>query len=212
MVTVESCLLTVRDFVVVWATQVLYYNHVYPQEAFEKLTYLEVVVYRCRVPQLTSYLVEFANDAIKVLVEKKGGGHVHELLLLLYDEQTLHVKKRYLVDFSQFVGLGAQVSLLEFLTGGTVHLAKISIPNFDESTLYTHLRSLAFFHLEELKRTEEDLGLFFKLLINVDSDVNLQQQWVRLTSDDDKRPHKLVSLGEISVGFVCFSLHNEYVK
>lgn len=214
----EEVLTQLRDFFVVWISQLLYYNHIYPDNAFEKRKYLDVIVHHCRATPLNDYLREFANQIVSVLVEKSGGGKVHEVVVLIYDETSLHVAKRYIANLSRFVGLADQISSLDFLKGpAEVDLAKLNIPNLSWDNMYTYLRSLMFFHVEELKRTEERLDntLFFKLLINVDDGVNLlasqKPQWVKLTSDKDTRRTKFVPLGEMSVGFVCFDLHNEYV-
>lgn len=219
LLNLENVLLALREFLVVWTSQIIYYNRVYPENAFEKQNYLDVVVHKCRAPQVNEYLKQFANDMIGVLVAKNGGGKVHELVVLVYNEQNLHVTRRYIANFSQFVGLRDQITLLDFLRGGEVHLAKLAIPNLDWSNLHTHFRSLAFFHVEELKRLEPEGELFFKLLLNVDGDADMTSPaeaeaspWIRLTSDLDNRPHKFVPLGEMSVGFVCFDLHNEYVR
>lgn len=214
----ESILTQLRDFIVVWITQVIYYNHIYPENVFEERKYLDVIVNQSRAPPLNDYLKAFANRIIGILIEKNGGGKVHDVVVLVYNETTLHVLKRYLVNFSQFVGLAGQISSLDFLENGThADLARLNIPGMTSDNIYSYLRSLIFFHVEELKRTEEvlDNKLFFKLLVNMDGEVDLssseEPSWVRLTSEKDTRRTKFVPIGEMSVGFMCFDLHNEYV-
>lgn len=215
--TLDKVILLVRDFLVVWIGQILFYNHVYDDTAFEKRLYLNVMVYQCRVPELNNYLVSFANLMIRVLVEKAGGGKVHEVIVVIFDETKLHVHKRYIADFSQFVGLAGQLSLLDFLDGPSeVHVAKLSIPEMTWTNLHKYMRSLLYFHVEELKRTEEapSNDFFYKLLLNVDGLVHLSSKdtaWVQLTSEVDTRATKFVQLGEMHVGFVSFDIHNEYI-
>lgn len=216
--TLENVLLQLRDFIVVWITQIIYYNHIYPDNAFEKCKYLDLIIYQPRIQPLSDYFEAFANEMISVLVNKDGGGKVHDVIVVLYRESSLHVLKRYLLDFSQFVGLADQISSLEFLLKPSeVHQARINISGFDWNEIYTSLRAVTFFHMEELKRTQETLNndLFYKLLLNADANVDLageEGQWVKLMSEDDTRKTKLVSLGEISTGFLCFELHNEYIQ
>lgn len=215
--TLDKAILLVRDFLVVWIGQILYYNHVYDDNAFEKRLYLDIVVYQCRLPELNDYLVKFANEMTRVLVQRAGGGKVHEVVVLIYDETKLHVHKRYIANFSQFVGLADQISSLDFLDGqAEVHVAKVALPDMTWANLHTYMRGLLFFHVEELRRTEElaPNDFFFKLLLNVDGSLVINSEdtaWVQLTSESDERDIKFVHLGEMSVGFVCFDIHNEYI-
>lgn len=215
--TLDKALLLLRDFLVVWISQILYYNHIYEDNAYEKRLYLGLVVYQSRVPNLCRYLESFANLMVRVLVEKAHGGKVHEVVVVIYDESKLHVHKRYVGNFSQFVGLADKVSLLDFLDGGSdVHVAKMNMPEMTWNSVHNILRSMMFFHVEELKRTEEagPNDYFYKLLLNVDGSVQLNSKdttWVQLTSQNDPRPAKYVLVGEMDVGFMCFDLHNEYI-
>lgn len=216
-VTIENVLLQLRDFLVVWMTQIVYYNRIYPETAFEQRKYLDVIVHQSRVPKLNDFFKNFANEMITVLVKKAGGGKVHDVIMLIYNESNLHITKRYIVNFSQFVGLADQVSSLKFLTKPMeVQLAKIDLPDMTWSNIYTYLRSIIFFHIEELRRTPEPEknNLFFKLLLNMDESANLSSEdakWVKLTSEQSQQKTKYVPLGEMSVGFLCFDLHNEYI-
>lgn len=214
---VENVLLQLREFLMVYMTQVIYYNGIYPENAFEQRKFLDLVILQSRVPALNEYLRGFANEVVSVLVEKEGGGKLHDLVVIVYEESSLHVVKRYIIGFGQFVPLAGQITSLDFLhKQSEVHLARINIPGFDWNEVYSSLRSLLFAHLEELKRTHElqELGYFFKLLLNVDNQVDLsgeQGQWVKLLSEEDTRKTKFVSLGEISTGVLSFDLHNEYI-
>ena len=215
--TLENVLIQVRDFLVVWMTQIVYHNRIYPEYAFEERTFLDLVIIQSRVPPLSDYFRAFANDIVSALVTKEGGGKVHDVMVVVYDESSLHTHKRYVINFGLFVGFAGQISTTDFLDKPTeVHQARITLPNFNWNEIYASLRSLMFFHVEELKRTHEhaDRGLFFKLLLNTDSSVDLsgeQGQWIKLTSEGDPRKTKLVLLCEISTGFLCFDLHNEYI-
>lgn len=213
--SLENILLHVRDFVVVWVAQVLAYNNVYPENAFEQKKYLDIIVRQSRVPALNDYLLSFANEAVLLLVNKRGAGATHELVLLVYRESNLHVLRRYVVDFSLFAGLQGQISSLDFLAGpAAVQLARVDLPQLSWNNIYTHLRSLVFFHVEELKRTTPHEDVFFKLLLNLDDSVSLDSEltkWVRLTSDPDLRKTKFVPLGEVNLAFLSFELHNEYI-
>lgn len=180
---------------------------------------MDNLVHQTRVPDLSDYLVNFANQMISVLVEKNGGGKVHEVIVLIYDESNLHVCKRYIANFSQFVGLAGHFTSLDFLTGSLdTKLARLNLPDLTQANLDTELRSLMFLHIQELKRAEASPNpdLFFKLLLNIEGSVNLStsenNMWAKLTLLDDVRSTKFVSLGETSVGFVCFDIHNEYIS
>ncbi|GEQ70699.1 hypothetical protein JCM33374_g4378 [Metschnikowia sp. JCM 33374] len=216
-VTIENVLLHLRDFLVLWITQILYHNRIYPANAFDKRRYLDLIVYQSRVPTLSEFLKGFANEMVSVLVTKSGGGKVHDVIVLIYNEANLHITKRYMVNFCQFVGLAEQVSSLEFLTKTTeTRSARIELPDMTWTNIYTYLRSMIFFHIEELKRTQEPQQnqLFFKLLLNLEDRANLSSEnakWVKLTSEESQKKVKLVSLGEVSVGFLCFDMHNEYI-
>lgn len=222
--TVPDVLIALRDFLVIWISQIVYYTHIYPNESFAKKLYLDLVVYQCRAPALNEYLEKFAIEMIEVLAEKDGGGNVHEVLVLVYDETSLHVRQRFIINFSQFSGLKGQFSSLDFLLNANLikdtQSAKINVPGFTRDKVYTNLRSLMFLHLEELKRTEAPTpnDLFFKLLLNVDDEVDLNKvksqpsPWIRLISDKDDRKIMLVPLGEMSVGFMRFDIHNEYIN
>lgn len=222
--TLPHVLLELRKFLLVWVTQILFHNNIYPQSAFSKAEYLDVVVHQCRAPELNEYVDKFANDMLRVLVEKDGGGRVHDVIVLVYDEANLHVLRRYYINFNQFVGLKSQISSLDFLSDPNklpqTYSGRITLPNFSWDKIYTHFRSLIFFHVEELKRVAVPASntLFFKLLLNVDNASDLTNvipqpsPWIQLMSEDDPRRHAFVPLGEISVGFLCFDLHNEYVK
>lgn len=215
--TLENVLLQLREFLVIWISQILYYNRIYPDSTFDKKRYLDLTINESRVPPLTEFLSLFATQMLSVLVQKDGGGKVHEVIVVVYKESSLHVAKRYVVNFSQFVGLAKEISSLDFLVKKVpVHLAKLDIPDLNWNSLYTHLRSLMFFHVEELKRTQEapNNDLFFKFLLNVDESVDLsseQAQWVKLTTRSDARRTKHIALGEVELGFLCFDMHNEYI-
>lgn len=217
--TLESVICQIRDFLVIWVGEIIYYNQIYAEESYAERTYKDNVVHQTRVPDLSDYLVNFANQMIKVLVEKNGGGKVHEVIVLIYDETNLHVCKRYIVNFSQFVGLAGHFTSLDFLTGSSdTKLASLNLPDLTQANLDTELRSLMFLHIQELKRAAATVNpnLFFKLLLNIDGSVNLSTSknnlWAKLTLMDDVRSTKFVSLGETSLGFVCFDVHNEYIS
>lgn len=202
---------------VVWATQVIYYNNIYSANAFERRNYLDVVVYRSRAPLLTEHLQTFASKVVEILVEKNGGGKIREVVMLIYLEASLHIRRRYVLDFSQTVGLAGKLSSLDFLYKEvSTLLAELDIPSLNWDALYTHFRSCVFLHSEELKRTAQpaDNDLFYKLILNVEDSVNLSTeagQWIRLMLEVDTRNNKLVAVGEVLVGFLCFNARNEYI-
>lgn len=222
--TLPHVIIELRKFLEVWVSQVIFFNNIYPQLAFSKTEYLDVLVYQCRAPPFNEYLRKFTNDMLRVLIEKEGGGKVHDLVVLIYDESNLHVLKRYVANFNQFVSLKDQISSLDFLENDSLiqqtFASKISLPSFSWDAIYTHFRSLIFFHTEELKRSQAPLtnSFFYKLLLNVDSNNDLTltlpqpSPWIKLVLDDDPRKTSFVPLGEISVGFLSFDLHNEYIK
>lgn len=206
-VTLPAVLTAVRDFLAVWAAQCLYHNGIYEKEAFHRKKYMDLPVHAPRAGHLQSYLTQFANSVVRVLVR----GTVHEAVVLIHDESSMAARRRYVANFSQFVAVHSQVSTLDFLEADVpVHAAKIDIAGFSWTDLYTDLRSMMFLHLQDLERAPLE-GVFFKLFVNCDSREDLHSEWVKVYAESDPKPVDLVPIGEASVGFVCFDLHTEYV-
>lgn len=236
LLTLQNVVLSLKEFLIVWANQALYHNQVYPNEVFAASKAFELIVHKSRNPFLNSYLNDLINEFLSILLKGRtgSGGKVNELIMVIFDQRTNRMLHRYVVNCSQFVDLSKNVVDTAFLDSERNILAEdnnallLDIPGFTWDEIYAQFRALLFQHLSELKRHEntrkaipQNDDPFFKILLNVEdsldlvSDVseNRASPWVRL-NDTGTEGHrtKFVALGEVSVGFLCFGLHNEYLQ
>lgn len=236
--TLPYVILTLKEFIIVWINQVLYYNEIYPPEIYDKLKSFDTIVYQSRNPALNKYIEDLVNEFLLILVNGDGhtnGGKVNQMLLLLYDVKSNKTKKKYVAKFNEMVNLGPCVNDLNFLylidekNPESLLEPVIDVPNFTWDEIYSQLRSILCSQIEELKSPKKDLEmdeLFFKVIVdledsidlnvNADSEIsNQHSNWVKLTTtsgDRQKRKTKVVSIGEVSVGFICIDMYNEYSK
>lgn len=236
--TLPYVILTLKEFIIVWLNQVLYYNEIYPLEIYDKLKSFDTIVYQSRNPALNKYVEDLVNEFLQILVNGDGhdnGGKVNQILILLYDVKSNKTKKKYVVKFNEMINLGASINDLNFLyllhekDSESLLEPVIDIPNFTWDEIYSQLKSILFSQIEELKvqkNGSENDDLFFKVIVDLEDSINLNvsinaetnsqhSNWVKtsVTSEDSKqRKTKVVPIGEVSVGFICIDMYNEYTK
>lgn len=117
----------------------------------------------------------------------------------------------------------------------------INIPGFTWKEIYSQFKSILYLHVIELKRLQSQLqqvpindynfssshnnnNNFFRLLINVSDSIDLNfsenskdlipSNWIKLNNgkSDKKKNTKFIPIGEVSIGFICFDLFNEYLR
>lgn len=133
------------------------------------------------------------------------------------------------------INLGASINDLNFLylvhekDSESLLEPVIEIPSFTWDEIYSQFKSILFSQIEELKvqkNGSENDDLFFKVIVDLEDSINLNvsinaetnsqhSNWVKtsVTSEDSKqRKTKVVPIGEVSVGFICIDMYNEYTK
>lgn len=236
--TLPYVILTLKEFMIVWVNQVLYYNEIYPSEIYDKLKSFDTIVYQSRNPALNKYVEDLVNEFLLILVNGDGhtnGGKVNQMLLLLYDVKSNKTKKKYVAKFNEMINLAPSVNDLNFLhlidekDSKSILEPVIDVPNFTWDEIYSQLRSILFSQIEELKSPNNELekdDLFFKVILDLEDSIDLNvnfnsetnsqhSNWVKLSTtsaDKQKRKTKVVPIGEVSVGFICIDMYNEYSK
>ncbi|CUM51462.1 uncharacterized protein AC631_04967 [Debaryomyces fabryi] len=236
--TLPYVILTLKEFMIVWVNQVLYYNEIYPSEIYDKLKSFDIIVYQSRNPALNKYVEDLVNEFLLILVNGDGhtnGGKVNQMLLLLYDVKSNKTKKKYVAKFNEMINLAPSVNDLNFLhlidekDSKSLLEPVIDVPNFTWDEIYSQLRSILFSQIEELKSPNNELekdDLFFKVILDLEDSIDLNvnfnsetnsqhSNWVKLSTtsaDKQKRKTKVVPIGEVSVGFICIDMYNEYSK
>lgn len=236
--TLPYVILTLKEFMIVWVNQVLYYNEIYPSEIYDKLKSFDTIVYQSRNPALNKYVEDLVNEFLLILVNGDGhtnGGKVNQMLLLLYDVKSNKTKKKYVAKFNEMINLAPSVNDLNFLhlidekDSKSLLEPVIDVPNFTWDEIYSQLRSILFSQIEELKSPNNELekdDLFFKVILDLEDSIDLNvnfnsetnsqhSNWVKLSTtsaDKQKRKTKVVPIGEVSVGFICIDMYNEYSK
>lgn len=242
--TLENVLLAIKELLQVWITQVIYYNAIYPQEIFEKVTSFDLIVFKSRSPSLNSYINNLVDEFIKILTKGNGnqGGEVNQFIVVVYDTKSSKLLRRYILNFNQFVDLSSKITNFDFLNDtSNIKSDKntIDLPNFTWSEVNSQFKSILYQHKFELNQLpfSTDKDNFFKILINLSDSVDLNNSitssattessssnqythpsnWVKLSSEKHglgatEKSHKYIPIGEVSVGFVCFDCHNEYIK
>lgn len=140
-----------------------------------------------------------------------------------------------MVKFNEMINLGASINDLNFLylvhekDSESLLEPVIEIPSFTWDEIYSQFKSILFSQIEELKvqkNGSENDDLFFKVIVDLEDSINLNvsinaetnsqhSNWVKtsVTSEDSKqRKTKVVPIGEVSVGFICIDMYNEYTK
>lgn len=213
----------------VWVNQILYYNKIYPQEAFDRKKSFNLVVLLNRNPALQEFIEKFTNDFLEVLIGRQtGGSKVNQISINVFDQGSGDVVKRYILHFNDLLidlgkTLGSQIDAED-------RSSVINIEGITWDEIYTQFNTLLYEHLNELKTNEmnelkasqtssevsEELlktgpDLFFKIIIELDESVSLATtNWIRVKSKGSKS-HRYKSIGEVSLGLINFDLHNEYV-
>lgn len=239
--TLENVLLAIKELLQVWINQILYYNDIYPQEIFEKVTSFGLIAHKSRSPSLNKYLNNLVDEFIKILMKGggRGGGQVNQFVVVVYDNQTSKLLRRYVLNFNEFADLSAKITNFDFLNE-TVKMDKdtsdkstIDLSNFSWEEINTQFKSILYFHKFELNRlpANAENDNFFKIVINLSDAVDLNNfvstsnnqqhthasNWVKIPRANHglsttEKNYKFIPIGEVSVGFVCFNSHNEYIR
>ncbi|CUM67487.1 uncharacterized protein PRCAT00005184001 [Priceomyces carsonii] len=222
--TAENLILALKEFLVVWANQILYYNEIYSPEIFEKYKSFGVIIFKSRNPAVNSYLEKFVNSFIEILLTDYGG-KVRQLVMLVYDSKSNYARHKYVIQFNDLINLSTALPDLSFLTTeNPTSETKIDISTLSWDEVYTQLRSALFQHLNELRRKSLSIkksdDLFFKTIIEIDDSFNLdalplKSEWVRISNSlkGNKTPVKgFAPIGEVSLAVFNFDLHNEYIS
>lgn len=230
--SLPNVLSSLKELLVVWIYQILFYNNIYPLEVFTKALSFDLIVYISRNPSLTEYIETLVVDFLDTLttegpVASIEDGHVKQLSVLLYDVHTNKDQERYILKFELFINLKDEIktpirTLLKDLES-TSHPI-INLPGFSWEEIYSQFKSFLFHQQLELQRKSSKQerqslpqDLFFKVMIDVANDglsLSTSKEWVRAqpVSSTNVPKTKFVPIAEVEVGFLCFGLQNEYVR
>lgn len=213
--TIQNVILALKEFVEVWLHQILYHNAVYPAEVFDRVRLFDVIVYRSRSPPLNEYVSTLVNDFLKLLVNEGGQG-VNQLVVAVYDTQSQRTRKRYVVNFPEFLNVGAKITTWDFLSatappgaGAADDGTPVTVPGFTWNEVYGQLRSLLHLHVRELGDTTDERECSFRVFVNMEEPPLVDPAWVPVLAAAPKKV-RFVPIGEVSVGWLCLDMHNEY--
>jgi DNA polymerase zeta len=207
--TTKALLLTVKEFISVWLNQILYYNHVYDSNVYEKVTSFNQVVFVNRNPNFNEYVDTLVKNLFENLLFKPTG--IRHLVCVVYDDSKNVVLRKYQINFTEVSDL--KHVALDLDIDGPDNSTLINIPELTWSSIYNQLSSGLFYHIQELKRlivTLEDI--FFSIIVDVDSSTNLSvYNWVQL-SGNTKTPtaKRSAHLSDVSLQLFNFDLKTDY--
>lgn len=238
--TLPNVILTLKEFIIVWINQVLYYNAIYPKEIYDKVKSFATIVYQSRNPVLNKYIEDLVNEFLQIVIKGDGndnGGKVDQILIIIYDLKSNRTKKKYGMKFNEVINFSSAIDDLEFLNSDNTdseNLLKpvIDIPNFTWEEIYSQLKSILSSQIEELKIVHANNSpfddLFFKIMVDVEDSLNLDMaasksetssqysNWVRIPPksgiQEKTITRKLIPVGEMSIGFIYMDLYNEYYQ
>lgn len=223
--TVSNVILTLKEFLIVWLSQVLYFSNIYPEESYTKRKSFDVIVNISRSPALQKYLEEFAQEFLQLLLNNgttTKSGNIYKLVILLYEQSNNKVKEKYSIMMDQFIGLGDLQTDLSFLKSGEFEKigTTIELLEFDWNSIYSEFRSTIFQHVQELRKRQANRipfkDVFFKTVIECSNMVNLNpsDKWLKVGDSSLPTPPlgKVVNIGQVSTGFLQFETINEYTK
>lgn len=238
--TLPNVILTLKEFIIVWINQVLYYNAIYPKEIYDKVKSFATIVYQSRNPVLNKYIEDLVNEFLQIVIKGDGndnGGKVDQILIIIYDLKSNRTKKKYGMKFNEVINFSSAIDDLEFLNSDntdseTLLKPVIDIPNFTWEEIYSQLKSILSSQIEELKIVHANNSpiddLFFKIMVDVEDSLNLDMaasksetssqysNWVRIPPksgiQEKTITRKLIPVGEMSIGFIYMDLYNEYYQ
>lgn len=200
-----------------WITQIIHCADIYPLESYKRCRSFDVIVHATRSPALQTYLDDFATEFLEVLATPAASSSpetVSKLVICLYEQRTGKVKEKYTLRTSHLVGVGD----LKINPGSNSYEENgqmVEITGFDWESLYSELKSLLYFHVQELlRRRAERVAFkegFFKAVIDTSEQVSLvsSHKWIKMKSLAALLP-KLVPVGNVECGFLRFGADNEY--
>lgn len=214
--TSKNLLLTVKEFLVVWIDQILYFNKVYDLNIYDKFKSFNHIVYKNRNPNYNDYVDQLITNIFRNILINKGG--LNKLICLIYDQDRQIVFRKYIINFTSIITNINDTITINMLETENEDSSSI-ISGLDWMEIFTQFSSLLFQHIQELKRLniDNDNNLFFQILVEAGDNVSLtMENWVRIDKDVNKteisNPRKLVSIGDVSLQLFNFDVINEYYE
>lgn len=226
--TVENILRAVLEFIFIWLSQILYHRNIYRSELFSRVISYDLIAYRSRHPKLNEYINGLIQSFLRIQLQGSASGKVGALYVMLYSTKSNRIREKYILKFTDLIALGL-TQIPATLTDATVEQetadeTPVHIDDLLWEEIFTQLKSVLFKHMEELKRicisqVELPEDLFFKVLIDVDESLSLQQidnEWVQISVRNTnveplgQSPSNVVLIGDVNLGILNFDVHNEY--
>lgn len=207
--TTKTLLLTVKEFISVWLNQILYYNHVYDANVYEKVTSFNQVVFQNRNPNFNEYVDTLVKNVFENLLFKQSG--ISHLVCVVYEDTKNAIVRKYQINFTDVTDL--KDVALDLDIDGPDNSTAINIPELTWSSIYNQLSSGLFYHIQELKRLRVTLeDLFFSIIVDVDNTTNLSiHNWVQLNGNTKTpTPKKSAHLSDVNLHLFNFDLRNDY--
>lgn len=214
--TTKNILLTVKEFLIVWLNQILYFNKVYDQHIFDRFKSFEHVVYKNRNPNFNQYADQLITNMFTNVLFNGSG--LQCLVCLIFDDRNQSVLRKYAINFTDII-----TNIRDTITPAGLDTSKkdtssiLEIPGLEWADIYTQFSSTLFQHIQELKRlnVEDENNLFFSIVVEAQDSVSLTtSNWVRLSDANSEvsKPRKVVSIGDVSLHLLNFDIINEYFK
>ncbi|CCE88589.1 Piso0_001358 [Millerozyma farinosa CBS 7064] len=236
--TLQNVILTIKEALVVWINQILYYNEIYPAELYEKRRSFERIVFISRNPILNRYIEDFLDELFRLIIGTHNGrsnGNISKVIMVTYDVNTNETRERYVIELKNLLNLRDQLPDLSFLQtkkDDPKHKDDIvlDIPGLNWSMIYSQLNSFLFEHITELKRkvnisSADKSTWFYKLFVEAEassnllnasensgsSPINWAQIKVRPPKEESKKPISYMPVSEVDAVFVLLVTYNEYL-
>ncbi|CCE79304.1 Piso0_001358 [Millerozyma farinosa CBS 7064] len=236
--TLQNVILTIKEALVVWINQILYYNEIYPVELYEKRRSFERIVFISRNPILNQYIEDFLDDLFRLIIgahNRRIDGNIRKIIMMTYDVNTNETRERYVIELKNLINLRDQLPDLTFLQtkkDDPKHKddAVLDIPGLNWSTIYSQLNSFLFEHITELKRKvsvspADKSTWFYKLFVEAEpssnllsasedsgnSPVNWAQVKIHTPKEESRRPVSYMPVSEVDAVFVLLVTYNEYL-
>lgn len=236
--TLQNVILSIKEALVVWINQILYYNEIYPAELYEKRRSFERIVFISRNPILNRYIEDFLDELFRLIIgthNRRISGNVSKIIMVTYDVNTNETRERYVIELKNLINLRNQlpdVSFLHTKTGDPKHKDDIllDIPGLNWNMIYSQLNSFLFEHIIELKRkvsisSADKSAWFYKLFVEAEpgsnllrtsddtgsSPINWSQVQIHTSKEESRKPVSYVPVSEVDAVFVLLVTYNEYL-
>ncbi|CAI5758034.1 unnamed protein product [Candida verbasci] len=239
--TIRNFLLTFKEFFIIWINQILCYNKIYSRSIFDKFKSFNLIVYKNRFPNFNKYLNDLIeNIIINLIINKDKPNSLKSINCLILNEKTNEVKKKYSINFYQFIiNLNKTIyNLNQDELDDTSALIEIQDLGWNE--IYTQFNTILFQHIQELKKSNDgrevndsnfnsstnftsddnndsqDNDLFFKITVDVDKSIYItKNNWTRLNEDvgggnNATNSTKFMSIGNLDLKVLNLDFSNEY--